>query len=89
MVFLHELHHTSIGGSYKDPTEIFGTGPVVDSMNEIRKELNKQGFNYGKRFNYAEILTTQGKIIPFNAAALGGLQEGIRMGGNNKYIIIK
>ena len=49
MTFLHELHHTTIGGDYHDSTELFGTGPVVDNMNIIRNELNKQGFNYGQR----------------------------------------
>ena len=33
MTFLHELHHTTIGGDYHDSTELFGTGPVVDNMN--------------------------------------------------------
>ena len=58
MTFLHELHHTTIGGDYHDSTELFGTGPVVDNMNIIRNELNKQGFNYGERLNYKAIHTT-------------------------------
>ena len=66
MTFLHELHHTTIGGDYHDSTELFGTGPVVDNMNIIRNELNKQGFNYGERLNYKAIHTKEGNIIPFN-----------------------
>ena len=63
MTFLHELHHTTIGGDYHDSTELFGTGPVVDNMNIIRNELNKQGFNYGERLNYKAIHTKEGNIF--------------------------
>ena len=74
MTFLHELHHTTIGGDYHDSTELFGTGPVVDNMNIIRNELNKQGFNYGERLNYKAIHTKEGNIIPFNESALTSLK---------------
>ena len=80
MTFLHELHHTTIGGDYHDSTELFGTGPVVDNMNIIRNELNKQGFNYGERLNYKAIHTKEGNIIPFNESALTSLKYNSSMG---------
>lgn len=87
MTFLHELHHTTIGGDYHDSTELFGTGPVVDNMNIIRNELNKQGFNYGERLNYKAIHTKEGNIIPFNESALTSLKYNSSMG--KRLIILK
>ena len=89
MTFLHELHHTTIGGDYHDSTELFGTGPVVDNMNIIRNELNKQGFNYGERLNYKAIHTKEGNIIPFNESALSSLKYNSSMGKKAHYIKIK
>ena len=89
MTFLHELHHTTIGGDYHDSTELFGTGPVVDNMNIIRNELNKQGFNYGERLNYKAIHTKEGNIIPFNESALTSLKYNSSMGKKAHYIKIK
>ena len=86
MTFLHELHHTTIGGDYHDSTELFGTGPVVDNMNIIRNELNKQGFNYGERLNYKAIHTKEGNIIPFNESALTSLKYNSSMGKKAHYI---
>ena len=62
------------------------TGPVVDSMNQIRRELNKQGFNYGERLIYESILTEEGHIIPFNSTALDRLKSGQLMRRNDYYI---
>ncbi len=89
MTFLHELHHTTIGGDYHDSTELFGTGPVVDNMNIIRNELNKQGFNYGERLNYKAIHTKGGNIIPFNESALTSLKYNSSMGKKAHYIKTK
>ena len=86
MTFLHELHHTKVGGGLKDDPDNWGTGPVVDNMNKIREELNNQGFNYGERTNYRGIQTDEGKIIPFNKSALGSLKNGLRMRKGDKYI---
>ena len=85
MTFLHELHHTTIGGDYHDSTELFGTGPVVDNMNIIRNELNKQGFNYGERLNYKAIHTKEGNIIPFNESALTSLKYNSSMGNSSAF----
>lgn len=89
MTFLHELHHTTIGGDYHDSTELFGTGPVVDNMNIIRNELNKQGFNYGERLNYKAIHTKEGNIIPFNESALTSLKYNSSMEKKAHYIKTK
>ena len=89
MTFLHELHHTTIGGDYHDSTELFGTGPVVDNMNIIRNELNKQGFNYGERLNYKAIHTKEGNIIPLNESALTSLKYNSSMGKKAHYIKTK
>ena len=89
MTFLHELHHTTIGGDYHDSTDLFGTGPVVDNMNIIRNELNKQGFNYGERLNYKAIHTKEGNIIPFNESALTSLKYNSSMGKKAHYIKTK
>ncbi len=89
MTFLHELHHTTIGGDYRDTKEDFGTGPVVDSMNKIRRELNKQGFNYGERLNYKAIITSEGNIIPFNYPALNSLKNMTPLRGKAHYIKTK
>ena len=89
MTFMHELLHTSIGNGYYDTTADFGTGHVVDFMNQIRKELNEQGFNYGQRMNYTEIMTKEGKITPFNSKALIRLKNGLRMTKKCFYIKTK
>lgn len=88
MVFLHELHHTPIIG-YKDNLEPFKTGPVVDNMNVIRKELNDQGFNYGERRSYVGILTNEGVITPFDYSAQLDLQNGLQMSSRSCYIKTK
>lgn len=55
MTFLHELGHVRIGGNRRDYYDIesrglFGqTGPNVDYMNQIRREL---GPRFGERFSY-------------------------------------
>lgn len=56
MVVLHEMLHTNIGGGLKDDkASEYSTGAVVDFMNQIRNEMNKQGYNYGKRKGYMAI----------------------------------
>ena len=83
------LDSTTIGGDYHYSTELFGTGPVVDNMNIIRNELNKQGFNYGERLNYKAIHTKEGNIIPFNESALTSLKYNSSMGKKAHYIKTK
>lgn len=78
-----------INNAIKDSTELFGTGPVVDNMNIIRNELNKQGFNYGERLNYKAIHTKEGNIIPFNESALTSLKYNSFMGKKAHYIKTK
>ena len=86
MTFLHELHHSPVGGNLPDEIFNYGTGPVVDRMNQIRSELNNQGFNYGQRLTYSAFTTERGNIIPFNTRALGALQYGSYPGDKAKYI---
>ena len=86
MTFLHELHHTPLGGNHPDELFDYGTGPVIDSMNEIRSELNKQGFNYGQRMSYSAFPTDEGSAIPFNPIALRALQSGSTPGKKAQYI---
>ena len=86
MTFLHELHHTPLGGNHPDELFDYGTGPVVDRMNEIRSELNKQGFNYGQRMSYSAFPTDNGSAIPFNPIALRALQSGSTPGKKAQYI---
>lgn len=65
MTFLHELGHTKIGGNRRDYYDfeshgLFGqTGPNVDYMNQIRREL---GPRFGERFSYP----SRKRIIPFS-----------------------
>ena len=65
MTFLHELGHTKIGGNRRDYYDfeshgLFGqTGPNVDYMNQIRREL---GSRFGERFSYP----SRKRIIPFS-----------------------
>ena len=88
MTFLHELHHTAAAGSLKDIIGN-GTGDVVNSMNRIRRELNKQGFNFGQRLNYEAIKTEEGAFVPFNMSALFSLENQLPMKNDAKYIKIE
>ena len=56
-------------------------------INKIRRELNKQGFNYGRRLNYKAIAKPQGAITPFHSSALKSLREGKALSKNASYII--
>lgn len=60
MTLLHELFHTQLGGGLidvKDENDFNSTGPTVDEMNQIRRELddnpqnNRNGY-YGERTHY-------------------------------------
>jgi hypothetical protein len=67
MTFLHELHHTQVGGGLKDtPGDL---GPVVERMNMIRTELNALKGNYRVRMNYRAIMIGERSYIPFDADA--------------------
>lgn len=73
MVFLHELAHSPIGGSKKDPYEPleYVQGKTVQFINSIRKELddnplfNKKGY-FGIRLSYGIVSQFNGQTgIPF------------------------
>ena len=89
MTFLHELLHTSVGLNKKDITDNIGTGPIVDKMNQIRRELNHNGFNYGERANYKGFSTNDGIILPFNKSSLENFMEGKSLNEEDQYIIYK
>lgn len=76
MTFMHEIQHTTLGGSHKDDKTAFGkTGPVVDKMNKIRGEL---GSDFGQRTSYqALIISGGGTFIPFSSKAFNVMQGGI------------
>ena len=91
MTLLHELYHTASGGSLKDTNELYGTGDVVDKMNVIRAELNKQGRNFGQRLNYKSIIIDEGtttSYIPFDWGAQNSIKGGYTPGRKCKYIKI-
>ncbi|MBD5317347.1 MAG: RHS repeat-associated core domain-containing protein [Bacteroides sp.] len=91
MTFLHEVQHTDVFGGYKDDrSSDYGTGPVVDYTNKIRRELNKQDFNYGQRMHYKAIVTTDlGPIITFSTNSFWKLKNDKRMNNKDYYIISK
>lgn len=89
MTFMHEYLHTEPGGGLVDDHSDsgIGTGDVVDKMNQIRKELNEQGLNYGIRMNYSSFpLPTGEKIIPFDYGSFSRLKMGRVPITRNKYI---
>jgi RHS repeat-associated protein len=72
LTFLHELNHTSLGALYHgsssiltDPKSGTATGPVVDHINAIRREL---GPSFGQRDQYLGVSVGGNKAyIPFVA----------------------
>jgi RHS repeat-associated protein len=61
MTFLHELHHTTPGGSLSNPprSDVSSTGKTVDKVNKYREEIDNNSYNdsssqgyYGKRMFY-------------------------------------
>lgn len=62
MVFTHEILHTNVaeGGAKYDSSGPRATGPVVERMNIIRSQLNKQGLNFGIRSSYSGIVNRYG-----------------------------
>ena len=92
MTFLHELHHTSTGGGLPDTNDINRTGPVVDKMNKVRKELSTKDNDFGQRMIYMGLRrpddAMKGYIVPFSHSALSRLQRGIYdMRPKDKYVI--
>jgi RHS repeat-associated protein len=75
MTFMHELHHTQVGGGLRDSPG--NPGPVVTRMNLIRSELNVQGGKYGQRMNYPAIRIGKRAYLPFDR----GGNEQIRVLG--------
>lgn len=68
MMFMHESLHSNVasGGANRDfaggsNIDVM-TGPVVDRMNIVRRQLNAQGYNFGQRQTYdARTFTSQGQ----------------------------
>ena len=75
MTFMHELHHTQVGGGLRD---IPGNpGPVVSQMNIIRSELNTLGGKYGQRLDYMATPVGAYNYIPFNKPSQSLLSVGL------------
>ncbi len=89
MTFMHELHHTQVGGGLHDTPG--NPGPVVTQMNIIRSELNTLGGNYGQRLNYNATPIGSFNYIPFNAGAQGLINARLIPGAmpNDKFIRYK
>ena len=75
MTFMHELHHTQVGGGLHDTPG--NPGPVVIQMNTIRSELNTLGGNYGQRLDYAATHIGAYNYIPFSKPAQSLLSVGL------------
>lgn len=84
MTFMHELHHTQVGGGLLDTPG--NPGPVVTQMNIIRSELNTQGGNYGQRLDYGATSVGRYNYIPFNILAQYQLNLGFAPLPMNKFI---
>ena len=84
MTFMHELHHTQVGGGLKDTPGVLG--PVVDKMNIIRSELNASGENYGIRMDYKATMIGNEIFIPFNAEAQRRIYSGMLPINGSRYI---
>lgn len=87
MTFMHELHHTQVGGGLRDTPG--NPGPVVTQMNIIRSELNNQGRNYGQRSDYPATLIQGSKFLPFDIHAKGQISLGLTPLPINKHIKFK
>lgn len=87
MTFLHELHHTQVGGGLKDTPGILG--PVVDRMNIIRSELYVLGGNYGVRMDYRATMINGEVFVPFNAEAQRRVYSGWLPNSKSKYVKFK
>ena len=87
MTFLHESFHTKMGGNLMD--DFSGTGDVVDIMNQIRKELNQLGYNYGKRTNYTSINVNGSIYIPMDGSSLNKLKWELTPDKDDLYIVFQ
>lgn len=76
MTFMHELHHTQVGGGLSDSPG--NPDPVVTQMNIVRSELNNLGGNYGQRLNYNATPIGLYNYIPFNVGTQGLMNIGLR-----------
>ena len=87
MVFLHESFHTEAGGGLHDDGSPFCTGSVVDKMNTIREEMNKNGYDFGQRMSYPSILLPNGQnVIPFDNKSFELLRQGFPPTPSSKFI---
>ena len=87
MVFLHESFHTEARGSLHDDGSPFCTGSVVDKMNTIREEMNKNGYDFGQRMSYPSILLPNGQnVIPFDNKSFELLRQGFPPTPSSKFI---
>lgn len=93
MTFMHETLHSAVGIGAPDPPRGSGpgpTGPVVDRMNIVRSELNKQGYNYGQRTSYEAVTfspTGSPAYLPFDSNSLNNLQRGLVPASTSKHMI--
>ncbi len=75
MTLLHELDHTIIGSGDLDGGNLFGhTGPVVDRMNKIRRQM---GSDWGQRMSYGPKQLGDKRFIPFDTQSRTFLTGGI------------
>ena len=87
MTFMHELHHTQVGGGLHDTPG--NPGPVVIQMNIIHSELNAQGGNYGQRLDYGATSVGSYNYIPFDISAQNQLSFGFVPLPINKFLKFK
>ena len=88
MTFLHEMLHNR-SPNYLDLQEDIGTGIVVDTMNQIRSELNAKGYNFGERMNYRAFpINSRYQIIPFDQSSFKDAKNGLFPAPETKFIRI-
>ncbi|MDE6443499.1 MAG: hypothetical protein K2K64_03625, partial [Muribaculaceae bacterium] len=89
LLFLHELHHTNIMGNLEDDKRESQTGPVVDKINKIRRELSFKGANYGERMMYAPISIGEEDVIAFDIMTFELLSKKGMVSPGSKYVKYK
>ena len=91
MAFIHETSHSIVGGSLSDHLPVgSATGQVVDRLNIVRSQLNKQGGNYGQRIVYQGTSfskTYKPAYLPFDNGSNSSLQRGFVPAASSKHII--
>jgi hypothetical protein len=77
MTFMHELMHTALFNGLKDPQGMFSVGGPEVELNQVRQELNSNGFDFGQRLSYRGYPAgDSGKaFIPFDDNAKKSLRD--------------